>query len=180
MGVSRKSRLIAVLVAVVMVMLSATAVFAANEEMSTTQGTNNHNKSYVSVAKGTIKVVTDGKILKTNKGKIKGKKITKLKEGNLVKFTTTEGDVYRWVKTTKIKKAKKGKVTWKKVKSKYLIGYAVRITDKNGKVTWKKVGKKKTSLKVKNGCKVCVRPLAKKGGKVYSGALCKEKKVKKK
>ena len=177
MGVKSKSRLIAVLIAAVMVFTSAVGVFATEESVK--QGTNQANKTVTSPEKGTIKVSTSGKVTySTNHGKTwktaKTSTITGLKKGKYVIVKTDEGTSYRWVKTVKVTKNKKDKVTWKKVKgAKY---YMVRITDKKGKVTWKKT--KKTSYKVGKGKKVRIRPVTKKKGHVYAGALCKTKKVK--
>lgn len=178
MGAKAKSRLLAVLVAVVMVFTSAIGVFAS--EMSSTQGTSNANESSINESQGTITVDTAGKIISTSKGKISGNKITGLKSGDKVKIVTSEGTSYRWVKKGKIKTAKKKKVTWKKVKgAKY---YLVKVV-KNGKVTYKKIkGTKATAKKLgfKNlkKCKVSVRPITTSGGTTYSGEFSKTKKVK--
>ena len=178
MGAKAKSRLLAVLVAAIMVFTSAIGVFAT--EMSTQQGTNNANLSTIDVSEGTITVNTAGKIISTSKGTISGNTITGLKTGDLVKFVTNKGTTYRWVKRGKIKTAKKKKVTWKKVKgAKY---YLVKIV-KNGKVTYKKIKgtkatAKKLGFKSLKGCKISVRPITTSGGKVYSGAISKAKKAK--
>ena len=178
MGARTKSRLLAVLIAAVMIMTSVTCVFAS--EMSSTQGSNNANTSEVSVAKGVITVNTDGEILDSSKGKISGTKITGLKEGQLVKITTTEGDSYRWVKRGVIKKATKKKVTWKKISGANY--YLVKLV-KNGKTTYKKISgtsatAKKLGVKSLKGYTVSVRPIKKSGGKVYSGEFSKKKKAK--
>ena len=173
MGTKAKSRILALLVAAVMIMTSAVGVFAV--ESSQMGDTKTIKKTVVSVSKGTITVTATGEF-KSSKGKIKGNTITGLKEGQKVTITSLEDGkkVYRWIKTVKIKKAKKGKVTWGKVKG--ATSYLVRIQSKSGKVTWKTV--KGTSLKVKKGSKVRIRPLYKKGGKTYSGMLCAAKTVK--
>ena len=178
MGARTKSRLLAVLVAAIMVFTSAIGVFAS--EMSTTQGTNNANTSSIDVGKGVITVDTAGKIVSASKGKISGNKITGLKAGDKVKIVTSEGTSYRWVKRGKIKTAKKKKVTWKKVKgAKY---YLVKVV-KNGKTTYKKIKgtkatAKKLGFKSLKKCKVSVRPITTSGGKTYSGEFSKTKKVK--
>jgi hypothetical protein len=164
-----------------MVFTSAIGVFAANDEMSNTQGTSNANESYVNVAKGTISVTTSGKIISTSKGKLSGKTVTGLKAGDKVIITTTEGKSYRWVKRGVIKTATKKKVTWKKVKgAKY---YIVKLV-KNGKTTYKKISgtkatAKKLGKKSLKGYKVSVRPITKVGSQAYSGEFSKTKKVKK-
>lgn len=179
MGAKAKSRILAVLVAAIMVFTSAIGVFAT--EMSTQQGTNNANLSTIDVSEGTITVYGASKIISTSKGTISGTTITGLKTGDLVKFVTNKGTSYRWVKRGKIKTAKKKKVTWKKVKgAKY---YLVRIV-KNGKTTYKKVKgtkatAKKLGFKSLKKCKVSVRPIKVSGGTVYSGEFSKVKKVKK-
>lgn len=178
MGAKAKSRLLAVLVAAIMVFTSAIGVFAS--EMSTTQGTNNANQSSINVSKGVITVYGASNIISTSKGKIKGSKITGLKAGDKVKIVTNKGTSYRWVKRGKIKTATKKKVTWKKVKgAKY---YLVKIV-KNGKTTYKKVkgtkaSAKKLGFKSLKKCKVSVRPITTSGGTVYSGEFSKTKKVK--
>ena len=178
MGAKAKSRLLAVLIAAVMVFSSAIGVFAS--EMSSTQGTSNANKSVVSESKGTISFKDASSIISTSKGKISGNKITGLKSGDKVKIVTSDGTSYRWMKKGKIKTAKKKKVTWKKVKgAKY---YLVKVV-KKGKVTYKKIkgtkaSAKKLGFKSLKGCKVSVRPITTSGGKVYSGAISKAKKAK--
>lgn len=178
MGAKAKSRLLAVLVAVVMVFTSAIGVFAS--EMSSTQGTNNANESSISVGEGTITVYNASSIVSTSKGKISGNKITGLKTGDKVKFVTNKGTSYRWVQKGKIKTAKKKKVTWKKVKgAKY---YLVKVV-KNGKTTYKKIKgtkatAKKLGFKSLKKCKVSVRPITTSGGNTYSGEFSKTKKVK--
>lgn len=184
MGV-RKNRILALIIAVVMVLTSAVAVFADTE--STTQGTNNGNKSVVSTsdrtivvkkAGGTVKYSVDnGKTWKTAKSStIKG-----LKAGQYVNIKTKNGETYRWVKTTSITKASRSLLKWKKVSG--AKAYLVKVT-KGKKVYYKKV--KGTSLKASafkgvktyKGAKIRVRPLTEKNKHVYSGALCKTKVVK--
>lgn len=180
MGVKTKSRLVALIVAVMMVFTSAAAVFA--DTASSTAGTNNANKATVYVGKGKIVVKNTKGIVKTSKGKISGKTVTGLKEGQKVTITTKEGKSYRWVKQGVIKSATKSKITWKKASgAKY---YLVKIV-KNGKAKYKRVSAKNTSITAKKlgvkslkGYKVYVRPLAKSGGKIYSGELSKGKTVK--
>lgn len=186
MGVKGR-RFLAVLVALVMVMTSAVGVFATKE--STTQGTNNAVKAVGKVSDKTIKVKTADKTFKykVNNGKWKTSKSTtlkKIKEGSTVIIKTSGGKTYKWMKTVKIKKATKKKVTWGKVKGANK-GYLVEVTKKNGKKIYKKVGKGTTSitasklgLKSLKGCKVRVRPLKSKSGKVYAGVLCNSKKIK--
>lgn len=179
MGVKTKSRIVAVLVALVMVFTSAVGVFATAE--STTQGTNQANKTLGSVVKGTIKVTNKKGTIKykINNGKWKTAKsntIKGLKEGKLVTIKTKKGKSYRWMKSVKITTNKKNNLKWKKVKgAKY---YLVKITKKNGKVVYKKV--KGNSLKkgVPKGAKVRIRPIKVKKGIVYAGVLCKSKKIK--
>ena len=79
------------------------------------------------------------------------------------------------------KKAKKKKVTWKKVKGASY--YLVKVV-KDGKTYYKKVKgtsvtAKKLGLKSLKGAKIQVRPLKSSGGHVYVGAFSKTKKVKK-
>lgn len=175
MGV-KKNRIIALLVAVVMVLCSAAMAFAADKTSeSTAQGTSQANKTTVNVSKGTVKVKDATKIIKTSKGKISGTTIKGLKKGDKVTITTSSGKTYIWMTTTKVTKAKKSKknvnVKWKKVKkaTKYVVQYKLK-----GKTYYKSVGKK-TSAKLPKGAKnVKVRPLSKK----YVGVWSKTKKVK--
>ena len=185
MGV-RKNRILAMIIAVVMVLTSAVAVFADVE--STTQGTTNANKSsiismknptiVVKKAGGTVKFsVNNGKTWKTAKSStIKG-----LKAGQYVNIKTKNGETYRWVKITSITKASRSLLKWKKVSG--AKAYLVKVI-KGKKVYYKKV--KGTSLKASafkdvktyKGAKISVRPLTEKNKHVYSGALCKYKVVK--
>lgn len=177
MGVKTKSRLLAVVVALVMVFTSAVGVFAAG---SPTKGaTNTSTKTVVHPTKKTVDVKTSSKIqYKVNNGKWKTASSTTikgLKSGNLVTIKTSTGTTYRWVKSVKIKKCKKNNLRWKKVKgAKY---YMVKIT-KGGKTTWKKVKGTKLKKGVVKGAIIQVRPVKVKDGKAYLGALCKERKVK--
>lgn len=175
MGAIKRGRIIAALMALVMVMTSAAMVFASEE--SSTQGSSNANATVGNVEKGTLKVTAQGAVqYSVNNGKtwktLNGTKIKKLKKGQLVIVKTDQGTSYRWMQTVKITKAKNKKVKWKKVKgAKY---YLVRIV-KNGKTTYKRVNG--TSVKAPKGAKVSVRPVKVKGGKVYAGVF-KTKKVK--
>jgi hypothetical protein len=172
---AEKNRIAAVLIALVMVMTSVVGVFAT--EASVAAGSNQYNTSVANVARGTIKVNTDGKVLSAKPGTVSGNTITGLKEGDKVAFTTTEGTSYRWIKSTKITKAKKKNLKWKKVKG--ATHYVVRIAKKNGTVKYKRV--KGTSMKkgLAKGDKVRVRPIYKsKTGKVYVGVFCKARKIK--
>ena len=179
MGV-KKSRILALLVAVVMVFTSAIGVFASSKE-SIEQGTSNADKTVVHYSKGTV-TVPEGATVTANgkKVKVSGTTAKGIKNGALVVITTKNGTSYRWMKTAKIKKATKKKVTWKKVKgAKY---YLVKVV-KGGKTYYKKVKgtsitAKKLGLKSLKKASVRVRPLKVKSGTVYAGALCKAKKVK--
>ncbi len=180
MGVKTKSRLLAMLVALVMVFTSAVGIFAADE--STTQGSKNAIETVGKVTKGkaSFKISASGTVkYKINNGKWKTAKSTSIKgikEGKLVTFKTGDKTSYRWAKSVKITKCKKNNLKWKKVKgAKY---YLVKITKKGGKVVYKKVKGTKLKKGVPKGAKVQVRPLKVKGGKVYVGVLCKKKKVK--
>ncbi len=179
---AKRNRFIAVLIALVMVLTSAASVFAVE---SIQQGEKVKFKTVGKVGKGTIKVTTVDKNVKYKVvGKHKkwkttsGKTIKKLKEGCLVIIKASDGKAYRWMKTVDIKKVTKKKITWGKVKYANK-GYQIEVTTKKGKVITKKVSKGTTSVKASKfklksfkGCKVRVRPLRKKNGKVYSGVLC--------
>lgn len=180
---ARKNRIFALLVAVVMIFTSAIGVFASEE--SSVQGSNNAVATEVKTGSGTINVATSGAIKYSVNGgaeqTVASSPITGLKSGALVKISTSAGDSYRWMKKATIKKAKKKKVTWKKVKGASY--YLVKVV-KDGKTYYKKVkGKsitaKKLGLKSLKGAKVQVRPLKSSGGHVYVGAFSKTKKVKK-
>ena len=122
---ARKNRIFALLVAVVMIFTSAIGVFASEE--SSVQGSNNAVATEVKTGSGTINVATSGAIKYSVNGgaeqTVASSPITGLKSGALVKISTSAGDSYRWMKKATIKKAKKKKVTWKKVKgaSYYLV-----------------------------------------------------------
>jgi hypothetical protein len=176
MGVKKTSRVLSVLIAVVMIMTSAIAVFAVESPVRglTTIGKVKENKVV-----GQLEVITQGKDVqyKVNGGSYKtltGDLITGLNTGDKVIVKNEYGDKnYRWMKTVKVTQKKKGaKVTWNKVSG--ATGYQIQITDKNGKVTRKTLGKNTRSYKVKAGCKVRVRPLKKikSSGNTYMGIQC--------
>jgi NifU-like protein involved in Fe-S cluster formation len=188
MGVKTTRRLLSVMIALIMVLTSVSAVFAAG---SPDKGKQYDLKTYGAAKKGTdkvatyLKVVTEAKVsdikYSINGGKYKtatSKKITGLKEGKTVIVKTGKKyKNYRWMKTTKASQKKKGaKVTWKKIKG--ATGYVVVINTKNGKTINKTVGKNVTSYKAPKGSKVRVRPLKKKNGHVYMGILSTTVKVK--
>ena len=184
MGVKTKSRLLAVLVALVMVFTSAVGVFAAGSPTKgattpTKTDTVTPTKTIVHPTQQTVDVKAPSAIqYKVNNGAWKtasSTTIAGLKKGDLVTIKTSNATTYRWVKSVKIKKCKKGNLKWKKVKgAKY---YMVKIV-KNGKTTWKKVKGTKLKKGVVKGAVISVRPVKVKGGKAYLGALCKERKVK--
>lgn len=181
MGASKR-RVLAILIAAVMVMTSAIGVFAADK--SPDIGSLPTGKTTTSVSKGTISVEADGAVKYKVNGSKKSKTATdgiikNLKKGDTVEITATvqgkKKTIRVWVQTTKVTKAKNKKVTWKKVKGASY--YKVKIVSKSGKVSWKTV-KKGTSVKVAKGSKVSVMPVKKVKGKVYKGVTSKSKTVK--
>ena len=187
MGVKTSRRIAAVIVALVMIMTSAVATFAATkyDTASSAQGTSQANKSTGNMTDKTITVddYTGQVSAKTSKGKVlkvDGNEISGLKVGDLVTITTDNGDSYRWFKTAKVKKATKKKVTWKKVKGASF--YVVKVLDKKGKTVFYATKSGKTTsckIKAKKGYKVYVRPIKKVGETKYVGVWSKAKKVKK-
>jgi hypothetical protein len=181
MGVKTTRRLLSMLIALIMVLTSVSAVFAAG---SPDKGKQYDLKTYGAAKKGTGKVATYLKVetkakvsdikYSVNSGTYKtakSKKITGLKEGKTVIVKTgNKYKNYRWMKTTTGSQKKKGaKVTWKKVKG--ATGYVVVVKTKNGKTINKTVGKNVTSYKAPKGSKVRIRPIKKKSSHVYMGIL---------
>jgi hypothetical protein len=189
MGV-RKNRFVAVLIALVMVLTSAAAVFAVTGEDSPIGPDYTTLNSEVFADDGRIRVEDlSGTVYKVNSGEyqpVSGTDITGLSVGNLVTIRNSEAKkvAYRWVKTTTIKTAKRTKVTWKKVTG--AKEYIVRVTyKKNGKTKTKSVVVKGTSVKPSKfnlksfkGCKVRVQPVRETAGNKWVGGLSKTKKVK--
>jgi hypothetical protein len=188
MGVKTTRRLLSMMIALIMVLTSVSAVFAAS---SPDKGKQYDLKTYGAVKHGTAKVATYLRVetqakvsdikYSVNGGKYKqakSKRITGLKEGKTVIVKTgSKYKNYRWMKSTKSTQKKKGaKVTWNKVKG--ATGYVVVVYHKDGKVTNKTVGKNVTSYKAPKGSKVRVRPIKKKSGHVYMGILSSTVKVK--
>jgi hypothetical protein len=185
MGVKR-NRILAVVIALVMVLTSVVGVFASSPaKKSIEQGSSNANDTYANTAKGTIKVDTASNYSyevvnrKGVKGDVKaGQPITGLKKGDRVVITTKEGKSYRWMVRTKISHKKGSKyIKWKKIKG--ATRYAIFITDKKGKQTYKHVSGKVRKYKCKKGYTYIVRPCKKVGNVTYVGQVSKKYKVKK-
>ena len=176
----RKNRLFALLIAVVMVVTSGVGVFAAD---SSTQGaTSVPIATEVHTGSGTVDVPAGATVTVNGApASVSGTSVSGVPKGALVVVTTADGQTdYRWMMTTKIKKAAKKKVTWKKAKGASY--YLVKVVRK-GKTYYKavkgtKVTAKKLGLKSLKGAKVRVRPLKIVGGIVYAGGLSKTKKAK--
>jgi hypothetical protein len=179
MGAKRTSRLLAVLVAVVMMMTSAVGVFAAG---SSTGGQTVTPAADVNYSSKTIVVNTNGATYSTDGGKTY-KSVTNntiyAKSGSTVIVKQGNTTSYLWMQTAKVSKAKKGKVTWKKTKK--AKKYQVYVYNKKGKVVKKKTvkGTSYSSKKyLKKGYKVKVRPITVKKSKSYLGAWTARKKIK--
>lgn len=174
MGVKKTSRLLAVMVALVMVMTSVAGVFAASyDNPSSAAGTNQSNKTVANMNKGTLTVTTSGDSIESSKGTVKGNKISGLKDGNLIVITSDEGKTYRWFKKAKGLKVKSSKLSWTKVKG---ASYYVLKINRGGKTIYKKVSK--NSFKCKKGDKVWVRAIKKSGGNTYTGVWSSKKTIK--
>ena len=186
---TRKNRVFALLIAVVMILTSAIGVFAAEPTSSVTQGaqptaadtpfsTEIHSKAgTIDVPAGST-VTVDGQPVTVN-----GTVASGIPEGSLVVVKSADGKFvdYRWMKTGKIKKAAKKKLTWKKVKGANY--YLVQVT-KKGKTYFRlikgtKATAKKLKLKTLKGAKFRVRPVKLVNGTPYLGGLSKVKKGKK-
>ena len=187
---TRKNRVFALLIAVVMVFTSAIGVFAADSK-SPTQGAQpstqdessemhtvvNYNSDSIDVPAGAT-VTVNGKAVA-----VKGNTASGIKKGALVVVKSANGkDVdYRWMRNTKITKAAKKKLVWKKAKGASY--YLVKIM-KKGKVRYKKVKgtkvkAKKLGLKTLKGAKFRVRPIKVVKGIPYAGGFSSTKKGKK-
>lgn len=187
---TRKNRMFALLIAVVMIFTSAIGVFAAEPAKSVTQGaqptaadtpfvTQVHSKAgTIDVPAGSTVTTADGQAVTVN-----GTVASGIPEGSLVVVKSADGKSvdYRWMKTGKIKKAAKKKLTWKKVKGANY--YFVQVT-KKGKsyfilVKGTKASAKKLKLKTLKGATFRVRPAKLVNGIQYLGGLSKAKKGKK-
>ena len=185
---TRKNRVFALLIAVVMVFTSAIGVFAAGSptQGSTTPAATDYNPvaTEVHADNGTVDVPTGATV--TANGQpvtVEGNLASGIPKGALVVVTSADVKTvdYRWMQTTKIKKAAKKKLTWKKVKGANC--YLVKII-KKGKVRYKlikgtKASAKKLGLKTLKGTKLRVRPIKVVSGIPYLGGLSKAKKGKK-
>jgi hypothetical protein len=188
MGVKTTKRLLSVMIALIMVLTSVCAVFAA---ASPEEGTQYPLKTYGSAkkngkVKGYLKVDTEAPVSDIQysvNGKAyqtaKSYEITGLKEGNYVIIKT--GDKYkkyRWMKSTKVSRKSGKTVKWTKTKG--ATGYYITEIKKNGKKVYKTVGSNVRTYKAKKGSTVRVRPLKKKSKSniVYNGVTSKGLKVK--
>ena len=186
---TKKSRLFALLTALVMIFTSAVGVFAAEPAKSPTQGVTpapaateystmvHSNDGTIDVPAGSV-VTVNGQPVTVN-----GTVASGIPKGALVVITTADGRFtdYRWMKSTTIKKAKKKKLTWKKVKGANY--YRVKITTKKGKTYYRtikgtKATAKKLKLKTLKGAKFRVSPVKVVNGTAYRGGESKTKKGK--
>ena len=179
MGAKRTSRLAAVLIALVMIMTSGYAVFAAD---SSQRGKTNEGVATVDVEDGTIAVSGSNAQYSTDGGKtwktVQDNVIFAKKNATVI-VQTDQGTSYSWMTRATVSNTKKGKITWKKVKG--AKKYTVKVYNKKGKLLKTKTVTKtswKSSKFLKKGYKVRVRPVKVKSKKSYVGQWSKTAKIK--